>query len=328
MRKIWIILEQKNNMLTKYSRALLHTLMKADGLCDQIFNVVLINGEVDVLPEEFCLFPIDEVFLIRGEDSLNTRLAFSNLIRECGPAMIFSSATQFAHELMDFAAADNGLPFVKDCVEIAVREREVILDRPVFSGKAVAKTSCDRDCPLAASFRTNAFSDVGIDHLKQTFAFPAAKIVPGISNDDVRVLEIIPAETKNMGITEADIVISGGKGLQSKEKFRILFELAEAFKSNAAVGASRDAVNAGYAEENMLVGQTGKTVMPEIYFACGISGAVQHLAGMSGSNKIIAINKDEQAPIFEYADFGIVGDVFEVLPELTRMIKEMQEKTV
>lgn len=322
--EIWIVLEQKNNMLTKYSRALLNALTKLEELRGQPVKAVLCSGNDGTMPEELSTLPVDTVFHVPEGCGYIAR-AVATMIREHQPAMIFSSATSFAHELLDYAAADNGLVFVKDCVGIAVQGGEVVFDRPVFSGKAVAKVSCDGAKPLAASFKTNAFDDgpalerPGAKGMSTCHMITAA---PDTAGDAIRILETIPPEKQKVGITEADVIIAGGRGLKSKENFNILFQLAEAFKNSTAVGASRDAVNAGYATEDMQVGQTGKTVVPEIYIACGISGAVQHLAGMSGSKKIIAINKDERAPIFKHADFGIVGDLFAVVPKLTKMIKE------
>jgi electron transfer flavoprotein alpha subunit len=325
---IWIVLEQKNNMLTKYSRALLYALTKRVELHGQLVHAVLFSDDNGKTPEEISTLPVDTIFHVRGGCGYAARKAFATMIREHEPAMIFCSATTFTHELLDYAAADNGLVFVKDCVGIAVQNGEVVFDRPVFSGKAVAKVSCDRANSLAASFKTNAFSaepalepgDKGMP------ACHTADIAPETAGDAVRILEIIPPEIQKVGITEADIIIAGGRGLQSKEKFSILYQLAEVFRGNTAVGASRDAVNSGYATEDMQVGQTGKTITPAIYLACGISGAIQHLAGMNGSKKIIAINKDENAPIFKHADFGIVGDLFAVVPKLTKMIKERIQK--
>jgi len=322
MQGIWIILETKNKILAKYSKTLIKAIMEIQGLQGQHLNAVVLSADDDEIPGEMYSLPFDNVFQILGGCGYNSQVVLSTMIQKDKPAMIFSSSSQFSNELLDYVAAENGLIFVKDCIEIAVRDQEVLLKRPVFSGKVYEEVSCSRDYPLAASFKINAFSDDAIIDSPEG-RLPAVhtfKPNPGTISDDIRVIKTIPPEMQKIGIAEADVIVAGGSSLKSKENFEILFQLASVLKGNTAVGATRVAVNLGYASEDMQIGQTGKIVLPEIYIACGISGAIQHLAGMSESKIIIAINKDVDAPIFKYADFGIVGDLFEVVPNLTSMI--------
>ena len=326
---IWVILEKRNNVLTKYSQALINALVNITDLNGLSMNAVIFSEDSGEISEEINSLPADSVFHVLGGCGCDSKVVFATMVKEYSPVMIFSSSTQFANELMDYAAADNGLLLVKDCIGIAVRDQVVVLERSVFSGKASAKVACSRNVPLAASFKINAFADelTARPDPDRKPAFHTVNIVPGIFSDDIQITESIPPATQKGGITEADVIISGGRALQSKEKFDILYQLAQGFKGNTAVGASRSAVDAGYATNDMQVGQTGKTVVPEIYIACGISGAIQHIAGMKESKKIIAINKDPQAPIFNYADFGIVGDLFEIVPQLIKLLQAHKRLT-
>ena len=327
MDGIWIIIEIKKKKLTKYSKALIKAIRKIEGLQGQNLNAVLFSADIDEVPAEIYSLPVevDKVFQITGGCSTHIFEGFATMIQKYKPMMIFGSSTQFTNELLDNAAAENGFMFFKDCVRIAVGEHEVGLERSVFSGKAYVKVCCSRDYPIAASFKINAFSDdAPLDQCNAEHKPTLQKINLGCGaiTDDIQVVEIIPPERQKVEVTEADVIVAGGRGMQNEENFKILFQLATALKGNTAVGASRIAVNAGYASEEMQIGQTGKIVVPAIYIACGISGAIQHLAGISDSKKIIAINKDAEASIFKYADFGIVGDLFEILPKLTKMLNE------
>jgi electron transfer flavoprotein alpha subunit len=324
MLDIWIIVEMKNKILAKYSKALIKAITEINSLHGQRLNAIFFGDNNEIRGEMYSL-PVDNVFHISEGCSYNSREIFAAMVQKHMPAMILCSSTQFSNELLDYTAGENGLIFFKDCVEIAVRDQEVVLERLVFSGKAYAKVSCSRDYPLSASFKINAFTkDSIIDqpYPKRQPVFHSVNPDPCMISNDIRVMKTIPPEMQKVEVTEADVIVAGGTALKSKANFNILFQLASAFKGNTAVGASRGAVIAEYATEDMQIGQTGKIVVPELYFACGISGAIQHLAGMNESKIIIAINKDLDAPIFRYADFGIVGDLFEVVPKLTKMINE------
>lgn len=325
MNGIWIIIEVKNNIITKYSKALIKKFININGSQGLKLNAIMFK-EDNQIPEDIYSLPVDNVFIIPGSDH-NSWVILADLIQKYRPAMIFSPATQFSNEIMDYATAKNSIMFCKDCLGIDVGEQELVLMRSVFSGKAYGKFCCSREHPIAASFKSNAFLDESIISL--TEFQPAIHTVnldrTGVSDEKVRIIRTIPPESQKVSVTEAEVIVAGGRSLQSRENFKILFDLATTFQGKTAVGASRQAVNAGYASEDMQVGQTGKIVAPDIYLACGISGAVQHLAGMSESKKIIAINKDADAPIFKYADFGIVGDLFEILPKLTKLIRARME---
>ena len=191
--------------------------------------------------------------------------------------------------------------------------------RPVFSGKAMATVAMPTARPCVASLRPNVFP------VKETGGGEAAitALEPGIGEDKVRVRAVRlekPGEVE-LDVAEASVIVSGGRGIKDTENFKLIRELAEPL--GAAVGASRAVVDAGWIAHSHQVGQTGKVVSPNLYIACGISGAIQHLAGMSSSKVIVAINKDPEAPIFKVADYGIVGDLFEVVPKLTEALKAL-----
>ena len=201
-----------------------------------------------------------------------------------------------------------------DATAIDVVDGSVQITRPVYAGKAIQVIKAERT-PFCVGLRPNAFekAQAGGESRVESHPLPAASEVPVTT-----LAEILAPETKQVDLTEAAIVVSGGRGFKGPENFYLVEELAAAL--GGVVGASRAVVDAGWRPHGEQVGQTGKTVSPQLYVACAISGAIQHLAGMSSSKCIVAINKDPEAPIFKVADYGIVGDVFEVLPALTEAI--------
>jgi len=210
------------------------------------------------------------------------------------------------------AKLDSGL--VSDCVALEIKDGRLIARRPMYSGKAYGTFVWTGE-PQLATLRANVFA------LGKPDAARKAEVVDGRVDGTARA-RVTAVHAKAGGkreLTESQIIVSGGRGLKGPENFHLVEELAAAM--GAAVGASRAVVDAGWVDHQMQVGQTGKTVSPTLYIACGISGAIQHLAGMSSSKVIVAINKDADAPIFKVADYGVVGDVFEILPKLTEAAK-------
>ncbi len=206
-----------------------------------------------------------------------------------------------------------------DCIKLEVSGSDLIATRPIYAGKALLDVKLNSDRKIF-TIRPNVFKPV-ISEKNINAEIEEKEIGP--LNNKTRVVDIKKSEGK-LDVAEADIIVSGGRGLKAPENFHLVEELAESF--GAAVGASRAVVDAGWRPHREQVGQTGKTVSPTLYVACGISGAIQHLAGMSSSKYIIAINKDKDAPIFSVADFGIAGDIFEILPTLTEEIKKIKSQ--
>jgi len=206
---------------------------------------------------------------------------------------------------------------VSDAIDLKLEGGNVVFTRPIYAGKAKV-TQIVRQGMIVASIRPNNLPALEADAARSgevtDMAAPAAELRTVIK-------EIVRKAAQGVDLTAAKIVVSGGRGVKSAEGFKPLYELAEVL--GAAVGASRAACDAGFCDYAMQVGQTGKTVTPDLYIACGISGAIQHLAGMSASKVIVAINKDPEAPIFKVADYGIVGDLFEIVPLLTQEFKTL-----
>jgi electron transfer flavoprotein alpha subunit len=220
----------------------------------------------------------------------------------------------------DFAprvAVQLGVPLASDVTDVALDGEAVLATRPVYAGKALLKVKITAR-PAVLSLRPGVFTPV---------ERPGAGAVesPSLANADSRVVvrEVKAAAAGTLDVGEAPIVVSGGRGLREPANFKLLEDLAQAFGGKAAVGASRAVVDAGWRPHADQVGQTGKTVSPTLYVAVGVSGAIQHLAGMRTSKVIVAINRDKDAPIFKVADYGIVGDLFEIVPKLTEEIRKL-----
>jgi electron transfer flavoprotein alpha subunit len=228
--------------------------------------------------------------------------------------MVFLPASQMGKDLAPRVAAKLGAGLASDCVALKVENGDVIATRPVYAGKAVVDVRVKTDVKVF-TLRPNVFTATpGTGTASVT-----PMTVPLDPADFTSTVKEIHVASGRPDVTEADIIVSGGRGMKGAEHFPLIEGLADVL--GAGVGASRAVVDAGWRPHDEQVGQTGKTVAPTLYIACGISGAVQHLAGMSSSKYIVAINKDKDAPIFQVADYGIVGDLFDILPELTAQLK-------
>lgn len=243
--------------------------------------------------------------------------ALDALVREAAPAAVFFPATAMGRDLAPRLAARLGVSLASDCTAVTVSNGRLVFSRPVFAGKA-RLTLALKSSPAVATLRPNVFSpEAGsgpaAEVVKKTVDIPAEAIRG-------RVVEIAGETGAALDVSEAEIVVSGGRAMKGPEGFALLAELA-ALLPRAAVGASRTAVDSGWIGHSHQIGQTGKTVSPNLYFAFGISGAIQHLAGMSSSKVIVAVNKDPEAPMFKVANYGIVGDLFAVIPALIAELK-------
>jgi electron transfer flavoprotein alpha subunit len=257
---------------------------------------------------------VDSPWLARHSNSAYARVVAVAAAKEQADIVVLP-ASQMGKDLAPRVAVKLNAGLAADCVALRVENGDVIATRPVFAGKTLLDVKVKTQVKIF-TLRPNVF--------------PAAKNGQGAAVEKVDVpledrdfASTVTEESVSTGrpdVTEADIIVSGGRGLKGPENFHLVEELADVL--GAGVGASRAVVDAGWRPHDEQVGQTGKTVSPTMYVACGISGAVQHLAGMSSSKYIVAINKDKDAPIFQIADYGIVGDVFEVLPELTAQLKQ------
>jgi electron transfer flavoprotein alpha subunit len=245
--------------------------------------------------------------------------ALAQVIASEKPTVVLVPATAMGKDLAPRVAARVGAGLVSDVVKLEARDGRLEARRPMYAGKALATVRWEGE-PQMATLRPNVFA-LGTPEAARKFE--TVTDTADVTTRRARVESVNAGEAgTKVELTEAQIIVSGGRGLKGPENFHLVEELASAL--GAAVGASRAVVDAGWVDHQYQVGQTGKTVSPTLYVAAGISGAIQHLAGMSTSKVIVAINKDADAPIFKVADYGIVGDVFELLPKLTAAAREFR----
>ena len=237
-------------------------------------------------------------------------------VEQAQPSAIFFAGTAMGRDLAPTVAARLGVGAIPDAVGLALDGETFSVHRPVYSGKAVATVDTASNTPQVISLRPNVFAAEEAGGAGEVVALDGLSL-------SIRavVRELLEAEGGELDVAEADVIVSGGRGIKGPENFALIKSLADAL--GGAVGASRAAVDAGWIEHSHQVGQTGKVVSPSLYVAAGISGAIQHLAGMSSSKVIVAINKDPDAPIFKIADYGIVGDLFDVIPPMVDAIKAL-----
>jgi electron transfer flavoprotein alpha subunit len=234
------------------------------------------------------------------------------------PAVVLFGASTMGRDLAPRVAARLGAGLATDCTALAVESGRLVASRPVYAGKAVQKVAFPQ-APAIASLRPKAFAPVALGGKRADVE--AQTVEHDVAASRARVLRVAAAGAGKVDLTEAEVIVSGGRGMKGPEHFKLIEDLAAAL--GASVGASRAVVDAGWRPHAEQVGQTGKTVSPKLYVAVGISGAIQHLAGMTSSRCIVAVNKDPEAPIFKVADYGIVGDLFEVLPALTEAVRKL-----
>jgi len=320
MSVIFAVTEQRDGTLRKVSLEVVTAARRlADQLGAEVHAVVFGSGPVSGV-DQLGAHGADRVLAATHPDfGLYSPDGFAATVAAAGKgaAAIVFAATATGRDLAPRVAARLGVGLSTDVTELGTEGGKVVVTRPVYAGKVLQRVRLDAT-PSLLSVRPNIFQPIAAAKAGAA----GALTVPAFTAR-VKVTGIKAAATAALDVTEAPVVVSGGRGLKAPEHFALLEALAAAF-GNAAVGASRAVVDAGWREHGAQVGQTGKTVSPNLYVAVGISGAIQHLAGMRTARTIVAINRDKDAPIFKVADYGIVGDLFEVVPRLTAEVKRLR----
>jgi electron transfer flavoprotein alpha subunit len=300
----------------------------ADRLKQKLCAVV-IESNVDKAIDGAKCYGADKIYVVQGEEYKNYSSdsygnAFLKLCHKYRPNTILIGATIRGRELGSKIAVSLRTGLTADCTALSVDEdnANVVWERPAFGGNLYAQILCSGTRPQMGTVRPGAFKKPEKEENNISKIITENIRMDKVS-DLTKVIDFIKStEDAGVKLEEAEYIVSGGRGMKGPENFAMLKELADLL--GGAVGASRAAVDSGWVPQSKQVGQTGKTVSPRVYIACGISGAVQHLAGMSSSDTIIAINKDESAPIFEVADYGVVGDVFEMVPALIKEVRSIK----
>ncbi|MCL1791688.1 MAG: electron transfer flavoprotein subunit alpha/FixB family protein [Peptococcaceae bacterium] len=322
---IWVVVEQTQGNIRKISFELLSQGAKLAAEKGEELAAVILGAGIGNLANEAGQYGADKVYLADDAKLENyTTGAYTSvlakLIKENEPSLVLFGNTAVGKDLAPRVAQRVGVGLASDCTTMTGDAAAyVTFSRPLYAGKVNAKIASPAARPVMATIRPNSFPAVESAKTPETI-----NVAVNVDATDLRAIlkEVIMQAAGRVPLTEANIIVSGGRGMKTAENFSILEELADVL--GAAVGASRAAVDGGLRDYEFQVGQTGKTVSPTLYIACGISGAIQHLAGMFSSQVIVAINKDPEANIFTVADYGIVGDLFDVVPLLTEECKKIK----
>lgn len=320
--ELWVYVEQKGGQIRKVSFEMLGAGQKYAAQLGKKFCAVVLGSGIAGLTGAISEYGVDKIY-VADNDALsiyNTDVyvnVVSNLVKEQQPDVFIFGNTSVTKDMAPRVAERVQTGMVTDCTVIEIQDGNFIFTRPIYAGKAFTKVVCDTK-PVIVTVRPNALGAVEPVGSKQPEVVNVSVDTSGVRTV---VREVVEKASGRVELTEAEIIVSGGRGMKGPENFVILEQLADVL--GAAVGASRAAVDAGWREHEYQVGQTGKTVSPNLYIACGISGAIQHLAGMSSSKYIVAINKDPEANIFNVCDYGIVDDLFKVVPVLTEEFKKI-----
>jgi electron transfer flavoprotein alpha subunit len=319
---ILAVLEQREGKLKRNAFEVISTAKMLSNYLDLSPIAICIGNNVEGLGEAAASYGITKVVQFKSPELENySPSAYTDIIeayaKETDAECLLYSNTSLGRDLAPRTAIRLNAGCLMDCINLHNTNGEVIALRPVYAGKAIVEGKINSRVKVF-TIRPNVFKAVIVEDKVQVDTE-----VREIKNPNLKtkVTAVKKSEGK-LDVAEADIIVSGGRGLKGPENFNLIEELAEVL--GGAVGASRAVVDAGWRNHGEQVGQTGKTVSPKLYIACGISGAIQHLAGMSSSRYIVAINKDKDAPIFNIADYGIAGDLFEIIPALTKEIRKIK----
>jgi electron transfer flavoprotein alpha subunit len=325
---IWVVAEQKEGHLRKVTLELLSTGRTLKDKSGAELVAVVLGETLDTFVPTLALYGAQKVYHIKDAalkqyTSEGYAKAIVDLVAKEQPQIILMGATAQGKDLAPRIAAKLKAGLASDCTALALDDQgKLLATRPMYAGKIIAQVSYPVSAVQMATVRPNVLGVTDPDTANQAQVIEVA--AEGISGAiRARVKEVVKEVGATMDLTEAEVIVSGGRGMKGPENFAMLEELAKVL--GGVVGASRAAVDSGWRSHSAQVGQTGKTVSPKLYIACGISGAIQHLAGISSSKCIVAINKDPEAPIFKIASYGLVGDLFQVVPAMTQEFKKLLE---
>jgi len=327
---IWIFIEQKNGKVQSVAYELLGKARELAGKLNCDVSGVLIGNKLDDQLDELIWHGADNIYLVEAPEIFNFQdEPYTNilvkLVQKYKPEILLCGATSIGRSLISRVAIKIKAGLTADCTGLDIDpEKKILLQtRPAFGGNIMATIISPNYRPQMATVRHKVMQPITPDKKRK------GKIIREsfdlcVYASRTKLLDIVEEVETLVNISEADIIVSGGRGMGGRDNFKILEELAHVL--GAAVGSSRAAVDSGWIAYSHQVGQTGRTVAPKIYFACGISGQIQHLVGMQSSKIIVAINKDPDAPIFKVSTYGIVGDLFQIIPALTKQFKETLKK--
>jgi len=326
-RGVWVFAEQRDGELNKVALQLLGCGRElADALGHELC-AVLLGHDIGDAARTLISYGADRVYVIDHEELGHYRTAtythvISNLVAERKPNIVLYGATHIGRDLAPRIARRLDVGLTADCTELTIHEEDGVKllhqTRPAFGGNIMATIVCYRTRPQMSTVRPGIMKELEPDEGRTGEIVNVEPDLTGL-RELVKIIRVVKEAKHTVNIEEAPILVSGGRGMAGKENFRILEELAEVI--GGEIAGSRMAVDSGWLPQERQVGQTGKTVRPDLYIACGISGSIQHRAGMQNSKIIVAINKDPDAPIFKIAHYGIVGDLFEIVPMLTEAFR-------
>ena len=322
---MWVIAEQENGQLMNVTFELLGAAKELCAKLEEKCCAVLVTAAAGELPQQLIAAVADVVYVVEDAKyaDYDTELytdAICQLSKKYDPASIMFGATDDGRDLAPRVAARLHTGLCADCTALDVTDDKLVAwTRPALGGNICATIICDVNRPQMGTVRPKVFKPAEMDNNRTGEVIAFTPEAGAVSRVELVKKEALSSENA-VKIDEADMIAAGGRGFGSKENFDVLEQLAALFE-NSAVAGTRAAIDEGWLTHSQQVGQSGKSVTPHIYFACGISGAIQHLSGMKDSDIIIAINKDAEAPIFTVANYGIVGDVNVILPKLIEKIK-------
>jgi len=328
-RGVWIFAEQRNGLVDKGSLEILHCGHELGKALGEELCAVLIGENVSHLVNELSAYGAGKVYLAE-DNKLNTYQtnAYSNtisgIIAKYKPSIVLYSATSIGRDLAPRIAQRLGVGLTADCTELTIDEKErcLLQIRPAFGGNVMATIVSPRTRPQMATVRPGVMKLIKRDIRAETQDTSVIKCKVQLREKDIKtkILEVVKERHRHVNLQDAKVIVGGGRGIRSKDGVNVLKALADVI--GGEIGGSRVAVEYGWIPQERQIGQTGLSISPDLFISCGISGSIQHRAGMQNSKIIVAINTDPDSPIFNIADYGIVGDIFEIIPALTEALKD------